>query len=302
MPLLIHPGFHKTGTTWLQTELFTDTRIFNNLFDHAAIDRLIVHPHDFLFDPAPARAAISNSRSADAQRVNVISSEILSGSPFFGLREGRVLADRLKAIAPDARILLTTRSQRAILRSLYQQYTKRGGTLKPAPFFSPDCEPGYHGFDADLLQFHLYADHYAGLFGPANVLVLPQELLARQPQQFLEALYAFAAGVPLPPGITISERQGVGKSPPLGGTPLFRLGNHFRKTPLLPGGFPGLGWVGNLLFKLGYRWHIGSAHYRREVEAALDTLVGDHYARSNALVQRYAPCDLASLGYPVSAA
>ena len=298
MTLLIHPGFHKTGTTWLQDELFADTRLFNALMTHADVDRLIVRPHDFLFDPEPARTWIAAQRVDDG-RVDVVSSEILSGSPFYGLREARALADRLKAIAPDARILLTVRAQPAILRSLYQQYIKRGGTLKPAAFFDQRTEPGYHGFDMDLLQFHLFADHYAALFGEQNVIVLPQELLQRQPQQFLETLMAFATGGNLPSGLTMSDRRGSGVSPPMGGTPLFRLSNRFRSTPLNPGGFAGLEWVGALLFKLGYRKTIGSEYYRREVETALSRLIRDRYAQSNLLLQRFVPLDLATLGYDV---
>jgi hypothetical protein len=44
MPLLIHPGFHKTGTTWLQQQVFSDTRAFHMLFDHEEIDRLFIPP------------------------------------------------------------------------------------------------------------------------------------------------------------------------------------------------------------------------------------------------------------------
>jgi hypothetical protein len=188
--LLIHPGFHKTGTTWLQDELFSDTRIFKSLMTHADVDRTIVAPHDFMFDPDAARDRIVAQSVADG-RINVISSEILTGSPFYGMREGRSLVERLHRIAPDARILLTVRAQLPVLRAHYQQYVKRGGMLKPAAFYQPDCEPGYTGFDLDMMQYHLFAEYYAQLFGADNVLVLPQEVMAKDPDAFFAALTAF---------------------------------------------------------------------------------------------------------------
>src|SRR3546814_6092654 len=47
--------------------------------------------------------------------------------------------------SPEAKILLTVRRQAAAMRSLYQQYIKRGGSLSEAHFFdlNDTCEPGY---------------------------------------------------------------------------------------------------------------------------------------------------------------
>ncbi len=298
MTLLIHPGFHKTGTTWLQDELFADSRVFNALMTHDDVDRLIVRPHDFLFDPAVARSQVA-ARSVSDGRINVISSEILSGNPFYGLREGRVLADRLHAVAPDARIVLTVRAQAPVLRAHYQQYVKRGGMLKPATFFDQHCEPGYCGFDLDLMQYHLFAEYYAGLFGDDRVLVLPQEVLAKNPDGFFDALMHFTGFDAVAAGATISRRRGSGISPPMGGTPLFRFANRLRAAPLQPAGLSGFEWLGNAFFKLGYRATFGSEQQLAKLRTALTPLIADRYARSNRLLQRFVPFALAELGYEI---
>lgn len=77
-----------------------------------------------------------------AGMVPVISSEILSGHPFSGGIASDDYARRLKAIAPDAKILVSIRSQMRILTSVYMQYLLRGGTMGPELFFAGDPDSG----------------------------------------------------------------------------------------------------------------------------------------------------------------
>lgn len=300
MTLLIHPGFHKTGTTWLQEELFTDQRLFRSLLSAQQIDDLIVRPHDFRFDAAAVETEIGNLvRATPDDIVSVISSEILVGNPIFGARDGMQLANRLAKVARNAKILLTIRNQRSVLRAIYQQYVKRGGTLTPDDFFGPAPEPGYFGFSTDGIAFDRYAVHYAELFGADNVMILPQELLAQDPDQFFLHIVQFATGSPPPPDVKVSNKRGAGVSPPMGGTPLFRLANHIRRTPIHPGGPRWLSPIGNLVFRAGYRQRLFSQRYLREVEAAIARHFAVDFAPANRILQRYCPVELAKLGYPV---
>lgn len=304
MTLLIHPGFHKTATTWLQNELFTDIRWFRMLMRPADVQKWIVHPHDFAFDAEAAREELDSRRAiASTAPIDVLSDENLVANPFFGSRESKAYVHRLKAIAPEAKILLTVRRQSSLMRSLYQQYIKRGGSLSEAEFFdlNDKSEPGYYGFDALCLRYDLLADEYARAFGADNVLALPQELLARDPRGFLDAILKHCGQPKLQDDEAPSTRSAVGKSPPDGGAPLLRLANRLRPTPVYPGGPRGVSAIGNLMYRVAYHQHWFSSHYRRTLEAAIKAREPADYAEGNRRLQVYCPVDLGTLKYVVAA-
>ena len=184
MSLLIHPGFHKTGTTWLQQQLFSDTGYFHSMFSHEEIYSLFVRPHDLEFCRDTAEKLVSERRSNDTNGggkpiVDVISSEILSGLIFTGSHTSKIIAERLAECCGGAKILFTVRAQKPITRSIYFQYIKRGGRLDIEDFLTYRPEPGYGWFNPSVVAFDLLVRCYADLFGADNVLVLPQELLGR---------------------------------------------------------------------------------------------------------------------------
>ncbi|MCJ2183124.1 hypothetical protein MTR62_10535 [Novosphingobium sp. 1949] len=298
MTTLIHPGFHKTGTTWLQAELFKDARVFHSLFSHFEIDDMLVRPHDFAFDAERARLAIE-ARASQKQpgQIDVISSEILSGNPFTGARDARTNADRLHQVLPDAHILLTVRAQKSMLRSLYMQYAQRGGRRSLDEFATRTCEPGYFWFDLDLIQFHRLAEYYGALFGHDKVLVLPQELLARDRDEYFRTLYRFLTGQPPAAELTVSRTKAVGASAPSAGVPLLRLANLIRKAPLNPEAVETLNPLGKLLHRAAYNFNVNEKSARRKLAAQASRHIDDRYAASNRILQRYCPVSLADLGY-----
>lgn len=130
MTLLLHPGFHKTATSWLQQTVFSEERLFRSLLDHQQIDDRLVRPHDLSFDANSAKLEIDRLREeASSSPVDVISSEVLSGNILFGSRDSQAVAERLANTCSDAKVLLTVRAQKSITKSIYLQYIKRGGRL-----------------------------------------------------------------------------------------------------------------------------------------------------------------------------
>ena len=296
MALLIHPGLHKTGTSWLQERLFADRRLFNSLLSHDEIDRLIVRPHDFIFDAEVARNEVTSRRTDKAHIIDVISSEILVGNPAFGSRDATLLAARLREVAGPAKVLLTIRSQREMLRSVYQQYVKRGGALDIHRFLVPDHEPGYFGFDANLFAFHHYATLYERFFGRENVLVLPQEILAAEPEAFVRALLDFASPSNASAHWLRAANTEVGKSPPAGATDFIRFLNLWRPSPYQPGGIRRIEGVAQLALRAAYRMEFGSRRKLRKWNAAIAPHLAQ-YGPSNRIVQQFCPFDLKDLGY-----
>ena len=103
-PLLIHIGYHKTATTWMQMRLFHPEHGYAQLADHDELFKAIVQPHSFAFDPAPFRDLITARMAETApDLVPTLSSEILSGQPFYGGRESDLYATRLHQAFPRRR-------------------------------------------------------------------------------------------------------------------------------------------------------------------------------------------------------
>ena len=249
-PLLLHIGYHKTATTWAQRRLFTPEHGFRQVAFHREVADHIVHPHGLRFDPAPMQDIVARSRAGLAPgEVPVISSEILSGHPFQGGHESDVYAERLKAIAPGARILISIRSQLRIIPSVYMQYVLRGGTLPYDRFFEGTDEPGYFAFTPEHFDYDLLVARYQSLFGPENVYVLTQESLQADMDGAAAALARFAGATRFT-GLVPEARAVTGASYPEYAAPVLRRINHVQASTLNPWPVVSFGRTPHGLYKL----------------------------------------------------
>ena len=301
MPLLIHPGFHKTGTTWLQQQLFSDTKYFNMLFSHEDIDRLFIRPHTLTFSTENTTREVKAACSPEGSPlIDVISSETLSGEMFTGSRLSALVAERLADTCKPAKILLTVRSQLAVTRSIYIQYLKRGGRLSIEAFLGYQPEPNYGWFNADVIHYGRLAQHYGTQFGDENVLVLPQELMAKDRQAWLGHLFRFATGEDFSGDLSVDARPREGVSPPASGMALLRTANLFRKGPLSPNAATSLGWLGTLLHRAAYKWKLGDKAAQKHLKDVIAAHFAGQFGETNRLLQGYCPVDLATLGYEMT--
>lgn len=301
MTLLLHPGFHKTATSWLQITVFAEQRLFRSLMGHEQISDLLVAPHDYAFDASAAKATIERLREgAQPGIVDVISSEILSGNILMGSRDCLTLSQRLAATCQPAKVLLTVRAQLPIMKSIYLQYIKRGGRLDIAEYLAFKPEPGYFWFDPGTLEFDRLALSYAERFGAENVLVLPQELLARDRARYLRLLCAFVGLEESEAERELGQVSARGISPPVSGIPILRIANALRQSPLNPGSPNRMNAVGNLIQSVGYRWTLGEARADKRIKQAIAARLAGRYGASNRALQHYAPVDLAALGYEMA--
>ena len=292
-PLLLHPGLHKTATTWLQTVPFQDRSLFNSLLSHRQIDDLLVRPHEWDWRPTEAIAEIAHARSVEGGHlIDVLSSEILTGHPFFGSREAPLLAKRVREVVGEAKVLLTVRRQHEWIRSLYQQYIKRGGRLSFIDFVAGESEPQYPSFAHLSLEFHRFTDEFARHFGASNVLVLPQELLRQDIAHFFTLLSRFVGAGDIRPKPSWS--QSVGGSPPPGSDWLLRWASTFQDKPLSRSSTVGGAKIGKQLERIAYRL---PARHPNKLELNLPV---DRIRKSNVQLQVFCPVDLSQFGYDVS--
>jgi hypothetical protein len=193
---LLHIGYHKTGTTWLQRHVFGET---GSGFSQIGGAQRLIAVNAFEFRPKTLRKQMGRKiGQAQAQGlVPVLSSERLSGEPHFGGYDSELIADRLAAVFPDARILVVVREQSSMFLSIYKEYIRRGGAASLRQYLATPID-GYWlpQFRFEFLEYHRLIRYYQDLFGAESVMVLPYELLRAQPATFLGKIGEFV-GVPV---------------------------------------------------------------------------------------------------------
>lgn len=230
--ILVHVGFHKTGTTWLQNALFREEFGYRQLLTAREIHDLFVAPNYFSFDEGKIKDKLSErTKGHTVAEVDVVSSEILCGNPFYGGRETDVFAERIKKVFPATKILIGIREQVSAIRSVYMQYISRGGTLTAEKFFESNAEMGYHKFSHCHFMYDRIVSLYQDMFGVNNVLVITQEELARERSKVVEQIAAFTSNTANISHDTLPTGR-VAPSYPESIAPILRRINHFRSGPV----------------------------------------------------------------------
>jgi hypothetical protein len=199
---VIHIGYHKTGTTWLQRKLFASAELGYRRIRFTQDDVDLYRVHDFDFDAARCRAEMERKleRCDREGLVPVISMMRLSGNPHAGGYDSRVLADRIAAVFPGARIIVVIREQRSMILSTYAQYVKMGGPCSLRGYLLTPDDSRRPGFRFEQFRYDRLIAHYQRLFGKERVLVDAYERFRSEPQAFAERVAAFCGGKAPPPG------------------------------------------------------------------------------------------------------
>ena len=309
--VLVHIGYHKTATSWLQRVLFTKAGLGLSLAaTKAELHPLLVDPRALDFDAADARAKLALLIDAGARdgAYPVLSSEELCGSPHTGGVYEKEFADRIAAALPRARVLIVVREQKAMLASTYKQYVRAGGTLALETYLSPpiqgdirSCLPDWRHFRYDVL-----ADYYRRILGEDRVLVLPFEVFRNRPDDFVHRLARFCERDIAEQDLErLPYERDVNRSLGALGVVMKRRLNPYVSRPerLYPEPWIRVTKVGHRRLVKGIRRVEGlaPAGLRRRLEQRLRRVVqewaGDRFRASNARLDASIADDLAVLGY-----
>jgi hypothetical protein len=187
--LLFHIGYHKTGTSFLQKQVFEMNNSFNRINQYK-INRALIYPGPFHFDIELAKSFIDNGIRDNV--INVFSNERLSGAPHEGGRDAKGIADRIKLVAPNAKILVVVREQISAISSSYNQYIRAVGSLSLSEYLNSSTKRDLVKFRKEHFEYHHLISHYIGLFGRENVLCIPFEVLVTDPNLFIDVVLDFA--------------------------------------------------------------------------------------------------------------
>jgi hypothetical protein len=178
---IVHIGYHKTATTWFQKSCYPAVRNFAYV-PRERVKEAFFSDTPFSFDPDKAREVLQ----LDAVLPPILCEEELSGYLHNGGLLGYLSAEmalRIKAVLPDARIVIFIRSQPDMIAATYQQYIRGAGTHSVRRYLFPSRY--IHGAAAEPYKIprfsfaHFEYDrliaHYDKIFGRENVHVVPYE-------------------------------------------------------------------------------------------------------------------------------
>lgn len=188
MNTVVHIGFPKAASSWLQGSLFPAVKNFRQAEGVVISDKLL-KPGAFRFDPQECRDFFAGYTDKSI----LISEERFLGSFNLGWNNGaysKELAGRLKSVFPEAAIMLVIRNQADIIASAYAQYIKDGGTISINRYL---CRPANFTFQNILkfsfeqLEYDRIIRFYDSLF-PGKVRAYLFEKLSEDPGSFIQQM------------------------------------------------------------------------------------------------------------------
>ena len=313
-PVLVHIGYHKAASTWLQRELFDDRTGYRWLGKRPSSHpvRRLVRERPLEFDAEGVRRAFA-PLIADAEHagvVPVVSFERLSGHPFSGGFDVDLVGERVAKVFPDARVLIVVREQRSMILSTYKQYVQVGGAAPLRHFLEPAVGRSLRVplFDGRYFEYDHLVRHYQGLFGRERVLTLPFELFVRDGRAFVERI-AELSGRPVPDdviGALRYRRRSNRARSALTIAVVRRLNRFTEHTELNPAPVAELRSAARLsewlqrTEILDHRLTKGpEARSQERLRRTIEEWAGDRDAESNRRLADLIGADLASLGWEV---
>ncbi|MEM7237674.1 MAG: hypothetical protein AAF501_07625 [Pseudomonadota bacterium] len=300
---LIHLGYQKTASTFLQREVFSNARVFHAPWgaqSALAIEHFhLCHPARF--DPAIIRASVDTPDGL----VPVISHEDLLGYPVHGRYYAQATVRRIAETFPDARILICIREQNSMLFSNYLQYIRQGGTKTLTDMLGANSgRPGFRPmFRLDHFEYDLTHALLSEHFAEDRILVLPLETLRADLAGFMQRLGAFVGSdlSDVAPHKTVNAHRGAPA------VLLERFLNRFTPDPAsLPERYAEYP-LGIRLRNRVVRWtdrliRLPSVDRRifQRLEAEIDAHVGPYFAQSNARMAAITGLPLSDYGYRVA--
>lgn len=292
--MIVHIGYHKTGTTYLQS------RIFPHLEGVKYVD--------WQEDNTIGRAFFSSPIDVDWKAIKehvqnwgegpiLHSSEQYVGPLFFftGINKTEI-AHQLKELG-TTKVIITVRNQIKLIDSCYRQYIQEGGTLKYHTFWkSWAYAPNPLHFD-----FYRLVKYYVDLYGKENVLVIPNEWLRNNEEQVISKIEDFTGGTYRASGQKAKPNSSISNFglSVLRITNMFTYSAHKPSTFLLPKRMTT--WKMRTLFvnfldPLLFRRFSSNKSYVSSQEAEQYTTL---YREGNKALSEFIGVDLGELGYPV---
>lgn len=195
--LYFHIGLTKTGTTFLQKELFPKLKGINYVKENEPnLRRLLIKILDkesLIFNSNECKKEVI--KYLKPNQANLISNETLSGYPYIQYRDRVSILDKLHHMFPKAKIIVGIRSQPEMISSFYNQYVQMGGVKKPKDFiysWEIDKErPYFDSLDLETLKYSYYLKAIEDKFGRENLYIYVYEDMNKDLIYFVNGMLSF---------------------------------------------------------------------------------------------------------------
>lgn len=211
---IVHIGFQKTATTYLQKNVFSNKDYFQQPWGAQppkAIEYFVLE-HPDIFNADYVRKVFIQDMDIDTSARPVISHEDLSGYPIYAKYYLDRVTWRLHQTFPSLRLIVGIREQAAMLKSQYFQYVRQGGTESIGKLLKNSAmREGYRPtIRLEHFEYDRTIRYLMRFFKIENILVLPLELLQKSPDIYIDKLMGFCG---------------------IGGNPTFNRGALLKKRP-----------------------------------------------------------------------
>ncbi|TDG11595.1 hypothetical protein E2F43_17935 [Seongchinamella unica] len=273
---LLHIGYPKCLSTWMQQCLFQPEQGMVNVMNPFDIQLGLVSPDPLEFEPEAFTTEFwkrYRERSPGTDLLPVLSSENLVGAISHAGYNAKDNADKLHACFPDASVLIVIREQRSALRSLYRTLVAWGMPYSLGQLLQPESHWRHMApsFSPTALEYHRLIAYYQQLFGAAQVKVLCYEAFAEQPGAFVNEIVSHCQ-LPADPnrlaGLRVERRINPGTA--LYGIEKHRLANRLYRNLYNANG---------LIRETEQRQFKRMADFRRRREGLLDRLLSPYLER-----------------------
>ncbi|MCV6637947.1 sulfotransferase [Candidatus Albibeggiatoa sp. nov. NOAA] len=296
--MLIHVGYHKTATTWLQLFYFPNHPELAFIAGHEGLWQHLMSAHSLEFNAQSTQQLFQPliQQSLHTQQVPILSAERLSGNPHAGGFDNKDMADRLQAVFPQAKILIVIRHQPDAILSNYKQYIRVGGICNLTEYLTPPEDGRIPLFRLDNFAYHHLASYYAKLFGQDKVKVMLYEQFRQQPQAFIKELSQF---IGVSSNQSFPTEQQVNTSMSDLGMVLKRQINKWHGNDSLYPITPCCAWLTTRLSKTVE--YLDQKHYldfyQSNLKQQVQNVIGHRFQQSNVQLAEQFQLDLAAYGY-----
>ena len=190
---ILHVGYPKTATSWLQRSVFNNQEIHLKTVSRGLIFKQLIYPNDLDYDKETAKQLIFSEmeRIENDGDIPILSHENFVGFMASGGYYNFNLAKRLKDLFVQAKVIMIIRNQPDMIYSGYLQYIRMGGKCSIKRFLNPPEDGEIPLFKCKYLEYHKLIELYYRLFGNENVLVLPYEFFLKTPEAYVKEIVHF---------------------------------------------------------------------------------------------------------------